>query len=231
MLVLKMNNCRVYIRRSTNNLQEHSLDTQLTRIIEYCKTNNLNVVKVYADSSSGSSITHREEFKLMMKEFKPKETLICYSLSRLSRSIKDVLQIFEDLEKRDIKFISISEQIDTKSYFGKFQINLLASISTLELDMLKSRIVDAMRSLGQNGKLVKKPIYGWKFMGKGFPQQKDEEEQKIIELITKLYTEDKMSFTQIGEYLDREGIKIRKCKKAYQNIIKGILVNNNVKLR
>lgn len=226
-----MNNCRVYIRKSTNNYQEHSLDTQLSRIKEYCNLHKFNIVKVYQDICSGSSIELREDFKLMMKEFKPRETLICYSLSRLSRSINDVLNIFEELEKRNIKFISISEQIDSNSYFGKFQINLLASISTLELDMLSSRISDSMQLLSQQGKLAKKPSFGWKVIEKKEPRQKDEEEQKIIELIKKLYEEDKMNFTKIGQYLDEKGIKLRKSKKAYQNIIKNILINNKVKLR
>ena len=231
MSVFKMNKCRIYLRKSTDNYQEYSLDTQLSKIQDYCKINKYEIVKIYKDVGSGSSINHRQEFKLMMNEIKRNDTIICYSLSRLSRSIKDVINIFEELDKKNVKFISICEAIDTKSYFGKFQINLLASLSSLEIDLMKTRISEAMIRLSQDGKLIKKPPFGYKFMGKGLPQEKDEEEQKVIEIIKKLYEEDKMTFTQIGEYLDKNGIKIRKCKKAYQNIIKNILANNGVKIR
>lgn len=219
---------RAYLRKSTEQHQIHSLETQETRITEYCKFNYPNVeIVFYRDIMSGTK-DNRPEFIRVMNESENGDLVVIYNLSRLSRSVKTCLEIFEELEKRNVKIISISEKIDTSHPMGKFQTTLMASLAELEVGILKGRISDALARLIQDKKLKRKPKLGFKSQGKGKEIVEDEEEQKVINLIKKMYVEENKHPSLIAKELNSQNIKFRKAKKIYTNIVKQILVSSGV---
>ena len=112
--------------------------------------------------------------------------------------------------------------------YGRFQLTLLSSIAELEVSVLKARIKDAMGRLASENKLRKKPKYGYKFNGRGNEHIKDEGEQAIIQKIKDLYIEEGLHVSGIAERLNKEGVKLRKAKRIYPNVVKTILVQEKV---
>lgn len=218
---------RAYLRKSTEVHQAHSLETQEKRIKEYCGLRGLNDIVCYTDIMSGTK-DDRPEFNKMLEEAQRGDLVVVYSLSRLSRSVKTCLEVIEKLESNGIKIASVSEAIDTSSPMGRFQIQILASLSELEVSILRSRITDAMRRLIADKKLKRKPKYGWMKNPNGGEHIKNEGEQMIIEKIRKMYIEDKKTITEISQILQSEGIQIRKSKKIYTNVVKTILMELGV---
>lgn len=69
---------------------------------------------------SGKGILHRPGLQQAQQvACEKKAVLVIYSLSRLSRSTKNILQIAERLDKDGADLVSLSERIDTTSASGK----------------------------------------------------------------------------------------------------------------
>ena len=69
------------------------------------------------------------------------DTVLVYKLDRLSRSQKDTLYIIEDLFLTNhVDFISMSENFDTSTPFGRAMIGILSVFAQLEREQIKERM-------------------------------------------------------------------------------------------
>lgn len=57
------------------------------------------------------------------------DILIVYKFDRIGRSLKDFVNIFADLQKRDITLISLKDNIDATTNSGKFMMNVFAALA------------------------------------------------------------------------------------------------------
>ena len=65
--------------------------------------------------------------------------MVACSLSRISRSTKDMLTIAETLESKGADLVSLSERIDTTSAAGKMVFKMLAVLNEFERDLVSER--------------------------------------------------------------------------------------------
>lgn len=57
--------------------------------------------------------------------------------------MKHLLELIEDLERRDVALVSLNEQIDTNSANGRLILRLLAALTAFERDLLSERTSDS----------------------------------------------------------------------------------------
>ena len=55
--------------------------------------------------------------------------LVCYSISRLARSTRDMLHISEQLDKKGADLVSLTEKIDTTTAAGRMVFKMLAVLA------------------------------------------------------------------------------------------------------
>lgn len=106
----------IYIRVSSKIQQENlSLDMQLYKCKEYCKKNDLEIVKTYCDVESGGN-DDREEFNKLLSIIPEKkfDFVVVYEISRISRKMSTGAKFFEELERYQIGFISLKENITNR---------------------------------------------------------------------------------------------------------------------
>ena len=89
------------------------------------------VDKIFEEKISGKNMD-RPEFKKMMDYLREGDILYIESISRLSRSVKDLLKIVDDLNAKGVKFVSNKENIDTSTPQGIFVLQIFAALSELE---------------------------------------------------------------------------------------------------
>ena len=70
------------------------------------------------------------------------DVVMVYSLSRLGRKLKDVIDFIDVLSKNDIRFISLKENFNNNDIVGKLMFNILGSINEFEVNLLSQRIKD-----------------------------------------------------------------------------------------
>jgi DNA invertase Pin-like site-specific DNA recombinase len=220
-----------YSRISTDlNLQEHSLETQKTRIDEYCNFAHKDEPRVYYQDMASGKNTQRPEFQRMMTSLKKGDTICIYSLSRLSRSVKDSSIIFDELENLGVGLYSIEDRFDSTTPAGRLQRNMMISMNQFERENTIQRIKDSIKRLKEDNLLRGKPPYGYSFAGKKKPFVVNEEEMKIIQRIIEIAKTYKCpNLVEIAEKVNREGLKLRKAKKIYPGVVKKILLENGWK--
>ena len=116
-----------YIRVSTEyqKLKENSINNQIKSINEYCNRNDFDLVEIFEDNGISGLISNRIGLTEIIDKIKSEniDCVIVYSLSRLGRKLKDVIQFIELLEKKNIKFISLKENFNSNDIVGKLMFN------------------------------------------------------------------------------------------------------------
>lgn len=134
-----------YVRVSTENqIENYSIDEQTERLKSYCKAKDYTVYRIYTDGGYSGGNTNRPALQEMLKDIESKkvDAVLVYKLDRLSRSQKDTLSLIEDkFLANGIDFISMSENFDTSSPFGRAMIGILSVFAQLEKDQITERFI------------------------------------------------------------------------------------------
>ena len=217
--------CVTYSRVSTD-LQ--STKSQLSDLKRYAINNDFIVVKDFEESVSGF-ITERdalEALKVFIKVHNIKN-ILCYEISRLGRYTLQKLEEIDYFSKEGVNIYLKKENLNTLSNLAqdKLLLNLLSSISELEVSTLKSRIARGHRESASQGKrtgLMTLP-YGYKADDKSFLII-DEEEAKVIREIYSLALQGK-GYRRIASELNSKGILTRWTKLGRINKnIHGVII-------
>jgi DNA invertase Pin-like site-specific DNA recombinase len=107
---------------------------------------------VYTDEMSGSK-AERPGLQKALGFLRSGDTLVVWRLDRLGRSLKDLVQKVEELQKRGIGFRSLQESIDTTSSVGKFQFHVFSALAEFERDLIRDRTMAGLRSARARGRL------------------------------------------------------------------------------
>lgn len=74
------------------------------------------------------------------------------SISRLSRSVRDLLKIVDDLKTKGVKFVSQKENIDTSTPQGRFILTIFSALSELEREQILQRQKEGIAIAKSQGK-------------------------------------------------------------------------------
>ncbi|MCX5711922.1 MAG: recombinase family protein [Candidatus Omnitrophica bacterium] len=146
-----------YVRVSTTQqIDRDSLRTQEERLRQYCKAQDFELYKnkPYKDEGISGKDTKRPAFEEMMKDIEAGRigVLIVTRLDRITRSLKDLIELMEFLQRFNVKLVSLTENIDTTGPMGRFIINLLGSIAQLEREIDSERVSADMHHRASSGK-------------------------------------------------------------------------------
>ena len=109
-----------------------------------------NIDKVYMEKISGKD-RNRPKLKQMLEALQEGDVLIVESISRLSRSTRDFLNILNELQEKGVTLISLKENLDTQTPTGRFMINIFASLAQLEREQLLLRQKEGIASQRARG--------------------------------------------------------------------------------
>lgn len=145
----------LYLRVST---EEQSQERQMY-LLEKAGYNAENSM-IYTEIYSGKTMRKRPILLQMLRNLQKDDVIVVESLSRLARSTKDLLQICDDLQKKQAGLISLKEKVDLTSPMGKFFITMVGAVSQFERDVIAERTHEALQAKKQKGqKLGRTPKY------------------------------------------------------------------------
>ena len=131
----------LYVRVSTVNLQNGGLQSQEEALKEYCRNHNLTNIKIYRDKMTGGKIVRPQLQKLQQDIFMGKiSTVIVWKLDRLSRNLRDGINLLVDLLDRGIRIIAVSQQFDFNGTVGKLIASVLLGIAEMERENIRENI-------------------------------------------------------------------------------------------
>jgi site-specific DNA recombinase len=154
-----------YIRVSTEKQANEgvSLEAQESRINAWCVANGYELAGVYVDAGiSGKKMENRPELLKALSSLKKGMALVSYSLSRLARSTKHLIEISELVSKKKGDLVSLTEKIDTTTPMGEMMFTLMAGMAQLERRMIAERTSTALQhKKATNQKYTNKTPYGF----------------------------------------------------------------------
>lgn len=226
--MITTNKVAIYVRVSTTNQVEegYSIDEQKDKLSSYCHIKDWSIYNIYTDGGFSGSNTERPALEQLIKDAKKKlfDTVLVYKLDRLSRSQKDTLYLIEEIFiKNGIEFLSLQENFDTSTPFGKAMIGLLAVFAQLEREQIKERMQLGKLGRAKSGKSMMwaRTSYGYDYHKKTGTMTINEFEAIVIRYIFNSYLEG-MSITKLR---DRINEKYPKEPAWHYRIIRGILAN------
>jgi site-specific DNA recombinase len=144
--------CRVSTTEQADN--GHSIEEQIDRLTLYCQSMGWTVFDKYIDAGFSGAKLDRPDLKRLIRDVKAGklDRVLVYKLDRLSRSQKDTLYLIEDVFlSNSTDFVSMSENFDTSSPFGKAMIGILAVFAQLEREMIKERMAMGIDARAKKG--------------------------------------------------------------------------------
>lgn len=109
--------------------------------------------KFFSDKISGVK-AERPGLKQALKFAREGDTLVVWRLDRLGRSLKDLIALVEELEKRKIGLRSLQENIDTTTSGGKLIFHMFGALAEFERNLIRERTqagLQAARARGRKG--------------------------------------------------------------------------------
>ncbi len=205
--------------------KDNSINNQINFINEYCNRNDYELIDIFEDGGI-SGLKDREGIEGLIKFVKDKKVdgVVVYSLSRLDRRLKKVIEIIELFKKNKIEFISIKENLDLNNLVGKLMLNLLGSINEFEVSQLGERISDVKRYKKSINKVDGGNILFGKYR-RNDNLINNVNEIKVLKLIKKLREEEKMSYFKISKYLNNGNIKSKEKGIWYGNSVRSVYLN------
>ena len=222
-------NAVAYIRVSTNlQIDGFSLEGQLKEIQDYCKRNNINLLRYYKDAGiSGTSTEDRADFQRMLNDISKDRninTVIVWKLSRLSRSMADLANTVTFLEKYNVNLICITQGIDTASPMGKSFVYMSGIFAEMERDNIIETCKMGMKQRAIDGKWNGGKVFGYRSS-----ENKElviiEDEAKVVKEIFHLFTNENWGYKKIASTLNNTGLKTMKGTDWSINSIKQIIDN------
>ncbi|HGP3677531.1 TPA: recombinase family protein [Bacillus pacificus] len=117
-----------YARISSSDQQ---LDSQLFLLEKY------GCDKIIQETITG--VAEEKELNRLIDSLKEGDTLVAVRMDRLGRNTIQLLELVEELEKKDIHLVILDLNIDTRSATGKFFLTIMAAFSELERTNLKEK--------------------------------------------------------------------------------------------
>lgn len=146
----------IYVRVSTADQAKegHSIPEQLDRLKKYCEAMDWTIVETFIDPGFSGGSLDRPGLKDMIKFIKAEKVdkVVVYKLDRLSRSQKDTLYLIEDVFlNNNTDFVSMNENFDTSTPFGRAMIGILAVFAQLEREQIKERMTMGREARAKQG--------------------------------------------------------------------------------
>lgn len=120
-----------------------SLDVQLGKL-GHCD-------RIFKEKQSGRSTEKREQLSLCLDYVRDGDILVITKLDRLARSTRDLLNILNTLDRKQVKLHVIDQQIDTSTPTGMLLLTMLGAIAAFENDLRSERQADGISLARRNG--------------------------------------------------------------------------------
>lgn len=109
--------------------------------------------QIFEDQVSGAK-SERHGLRQALDYLRPNDVLVVWRLDRLSRSLKDLIDIVNQLDAKNIGLKSLQESIDTTSTSGKLVFHIFGALAEFERNLIRERTnagLAAARARGRKG--------------------------------------------------------------------------------
>jgi DNA invertase Pin-like site-specific DNA recombinase len=148
-----MKRAAVYVRVST--VDQHP-ETQLHDLRQFAVQRGFQIVQEYTDHGFSGTKARRPALDQLMEDARRRkfDVLMVWSIDRLARSTKHLLQTLDELNGLGIQFLSQREAIDTEGPLGRAIVVIVSAMAELERCVIIERVRAGMRRAKLEGRRI-----------------------------------------------------------------------------
>ncbi|MGV3609197.1 MAG: recombinase family protein [Planctomycetaceae bacterium] len=155
--------CAIYTRKSTEEGLEqefNSLDAQRESAEAFIKSQAhegwVCLKTTYDDGGFTGGNMDRPALQRLMADIEAGKVdcVVVYKVDRLSRSLLDFARMMEIFDRKQVSFVSVTQQFNTSTSMGRLILNVLLSFAQFEREMISERTRDKMAAARRKGKYV-----------------------------------------------------------------------------
>ena len=144
--------------------------------------------KIYKDIISGS-LSNRPALDQLLNYVNKNDVIIIWKLDRLGRSLKNLVDLINTLNEKEVGLKSINDPVDTTTAQGRLIFNIFGSLAEFERELIKERTLAGLEAAREKGNIGGRP--------KGLTKKA----QNIALTAEYLYKEEKLSVNEILDQL------------------------------
>ena len=143
----------IYSRKSITTDVGNSINNQISMIKDYFRKEKCTF-EVFEDEGFSGGNTNRPAFSLLMDKVKNGlfDVVAVYRIDRISRNIVDFVNIYEKLQENNVNLVSITENFDPGTSYGKLVMIILATFAEMERESISQRVKDNKIENAKSGK-------------------------------------------------------------------------------
>ena len=145
----------IYTRVST---LDQTVDNQLIELRDHCSRMEWEVVKEYADEGLSGTLSRdkRPALNSLIKDAYRKrfDSVVCWDISRIGRSMKELILFLSDMKDRDIGICSVRQGFDTSTSMGEIMFQFVGILSSWEREMIRERTLAGLERAKSEGKTL-----------------------------------------------------------------------------
>ena len=145
----------IYARVST---LDQTVDNQLIELRDHCSKMGWEIVKEYKDEGLSGTLSRdkRPSFNEMIKDgYRKKfDLVVCWDISRIGRSMKELIMFLSDMKDRDIGICSVRQGFDTSTTMGEMMFQFVGILSSWEREMIRERTLAGLDRAKKDGKTL-----------------------------------------------------------------------------
>ena len=112
--------------------------------------------KIFSEKMTASRMD-RPAWNQFLEYVRPGDTLVVTELSRMTRSLLDLLESAKILEERQINLVSLRENIDTSTATGRCFLSMMGAIHQMERELRAERAAAGRSSAKARGRTGGRP--------------------------------------------------------------------------
>lgn len=164
----------IYTRVSSQEqaLHGHSIHEQKRKLISFCEINDWEQYEVFTDPGFSGGSTKRPALQNLFNKLDQFDLVLVYKLDRLTRNVRDLLEMLEHFEKHNVSFKSATEVFDTTTAIGKLFITIVGAMAEWERETIRERSLFGSRAAVESGKYIREaPFFYDNVDGKLIPNE------------------------------------------------------------
>ena len=152
---LNQERAAVYSRVSSidQHARSYSMEFQPDRSEEYAHSKGWLIAGLYADPDRTGRNSKRPGLQRMIRDIESGKitVVVVHRLDRLYRNLESLLRFLRFLKKHHVRLVSVTEQIDTDSWWGRLVLYVLGALAEMYVWQTSVRVREIKAELSRKG--------------------------------------------------------------------------------
>src|SRR5712692_11920979 len=140
----------LYARVSTS---DQNCEMQLRELREYARRRGWEISGEYVDTGWSGAKASRPELNRLMQDASRRtfDAVLVYKLDRFGRSVRNCLDGIEALRAPGVRFLAVSQNIDTdeSNPTSRLMLHILAAVAEFERELIRERVCAGVKNARQ----------------------------------------------------------------------------------